>query len=100
MLTRVVKLTFQEDHLADFYAHFETVKLNVARFPGCLGMKLMSDLNDPNIIFTYSEWENEAALDNYRCSELFLSIWPQIKPCFAQRAEAWSLKENFNGFIR
>ena len=100
MLTRVVKLTFQEAHLADFYAHFETVKLNVAQFPGCLGMKLMSDLNDPNIIFTYSEWENEAALDNYRCSELFLSIWPQIKPWFAQRAEAWSLKENFNGFIR
>lgn len=100
MLTRVVKLTFQEDQLADFYAHFETVKLNVAQFPGCLGMKLMSDLNDPNIIFTYSEWENEAALDNYRCSELFLSIWPQIKPWFAQRAEAWSLKENFNGFIR
>ncbi|MFM6947331.1 MAG: putative quinol monooxygenase [Flavobacteriales bacterium] len=100
MLTRVVKLTFQEQHLADFFAHFEKVKHDVAHFQGCLGMKLLTDLNEPNVIFTYSEWENEAALDNYRHSELFLSIWPQIKPWFAQRAEAWSLQENFNGFIR
>ena len=99
MLTRVVKLTFQEAHLADFYSHFETVKHEVSNFPGCYGMKLLSVIDAPNVIFTYSQWENEAALNNYRDSELFAAIWPQIKPWFAQRAEAWSLNENFNGFI-
>lgn len=99
MLVRVVKLTFQPQYLSAFYTHFDTVKDQVATFPGCHGMKLLADQHAPETIFTYSVWENEAALDTYRHSDLFASIWPNIKPWFAQRAEAWSLDEKFNGFL-
>lgn len=99
MLTRVVQMEFEPDKLEAFLTHFETVKWKVARFEGCRGMQLMQDRHNPCIVFTYSIWNSEQDLDNYRRSDLFLSIWPQIKPWFAKKAQAWSLNTTFNGFI-
>ncbi len=98
MLVRVVKLTFQDEHLDEFLRHFETVKWKVAQFPGCRGMRLIQDLDNPCLIMTYSEWEHVDALENYRHSELFQSIWPMIKPWFAAKPEAWSFRNYFDGF--
>jgi quinol monooxygenase YgiN len=98
MIIRIVKLSFQEDKLVDFLAHFEKVKWEVASFPGCLGMRLIQDLKTPCLIMTYSEWESEEALEQYRISPLFQEIWPTIKPWFSAKPEAWSLSEYFNGF--
>lgn len=98
MLIRIVKLHFQEDKIDGFLEFFETVKYKVNEFPGCLGMKLLRDLNEPNIVMTYSHWENERDLAHYRTSETFGEIWPKIKPWFAEKPEAWSVKEHFNGF--
>jgi heme-degrading monooxygenase HmoA len=98
MLTRIVKITFQEDKLPAFFEHFETVKWKVATFPGCRGMKLFKDINNPSIVMTYSIWDSEEALNNYRDSELFGALWPKIKPWFAEKAEAWSVETYFDGF--
>jgi heme-degrading monooxygenase HmoA len=49
---------------------------------------------------TYSIWDSEEALNNYRDSELFGELWPKIKPWFAAKAEAWSVKTHFDGFER
>jgi len=98
MLIRIVKLHFQDDKIDDFLAFFETVKHRVNEFPGCLGMKLLRDINTPTIVMTYSHWEDEQSLDNYRLSETFGEIWPSIKPWFAEKPEAWSVSEHFNGF--
>ncbi len=99
MLTRVVKMTFQPEQLEAFLEHFETVKWKVAQFPGCHGMQLLQDNENPCLIFTYSVWDSVQDLEQYRQSELFGSIWPKIKPWFAQKPEAWSLNAHFNGFI-
>ena len=98
MLIRIVQLHFQEDKIDDFLTFFETVKEKVNGFPGCLGMKLLRDINTPTIVMTYSHWENETALENYRTSETFGQIWPKIKPWFAEKPQAWSVTEHFNGF--
>jgi len=98
MLTRIVKITFQEEKLADFFSHFEGIKWKVATFPGCKGMKLMQDIKNPCIVMTYSQWESEEALNNYSDSELFGELWPKIKPWFAAKAEAWSVNVKFDGF--
>jgi heme-degrading monooxygenase HmoA len=98
MLTRIVKITFQEDKLPAFFEHFETVKRKVASFPGCRGMKLLKDINNPSIVMTYSIWDSEESLNKYRDSELFGELWPKIKPWFATKAEAWSIEEYFDGF--
>lgn len=98
MITRIVKLHFQEDRVQDFLDFFETVKYKVAGFPNCHGMKLLQDVRQPNIVFTYSLWESENDLNIYRDSELFGTVWPTIKPWFSAKAEAWSVNEYFNGF--
>lgn len=98
MLIRIVKLHFQDDRIDDFLSFFETVKHRVNEFPGCLGMKLLRDINTPTIVMTYSHWEDEQALDNYRLSETFGEIWPSIKSWFSEKPEAWSVSEHFNGF--
>ena len=98
MLTRIVKITFQEEKLPEFFKHFDSVKWKVATFPGCNGMKLLQDVSNPSIVMTYSVWDSEEALNNYRDSELFGELWPKIKPWFAAKAEAWSVEEYFDGF--
>lgn len=98
MITRIVKLTFHENKMIDFLNHFETIKWQVAQFPGCRGMKLHRDQKHPNIIFTYSIWENEDTLNEYRNSELFKKLWPVIKPWFKDKAEAWTVSTEFDGF--
>ena len=98
MLTRIVKLHFQAEHIDDFLTHFETIKWKVAQFPGCHGMKLLRGKNDPFLVFTYSQWDNEEALESYRTSELFQTLWPTIKPWFDQKPEAWSVETHFDGF--
>lgn len=98
MITRIVKLTFEEERVADFLAFFDTIKHVVNEFPGCYGMKLYQDIDRPNIIMTYSHWQSQQDLDNYRQSEAFGQIWPNIKPWFKDKPEAWSVNAYFNGF--
>lgn len=91
MLTRIVKLHFHEDKVDSFLALFDQVVTKVNAFPGCHHMHMLRDLHSPSTFITYSQWENEKALNQYRDSELFQTIWPTIKPWFAEKAQAWSL---------
>jgi len=100
MITRIVKLHFQEEKIQDFLDFFETIKWQVAGQPRCGGMKLLRDKNQPEIVFTYSLWEDEDALNAYRDSALFGQVWPKIKPWFSQKAEAWTVEEWFDGIAK
>lgn len=91
MLVRIVRMTFQADRLSDFDTLFQTHKQLIRSFPGCLHLELHQDANDPHVRYTYSHWENQAALDAYRHSELFGKIWPDTKALFSGRPQAFSL---------
>lgn len=95
MITRIVKLTFQEGKIADFIAFFDTINTRVSTFENCYGMRLMQEKSNPHIVFTYSAWESEDALNKYRDSELFMGVWNTIKPWFAAKAEAWTVLTYF-----
>jgi len=99
MITRIVKLHFQDDKIAEFLTFFETIKHEVNSFPGCHGMKLLRDINTQTVVMTYSHWENEEALNKYRISETFGLVWPIIKPWFTEKPEAWSVAVHFDGFL-
>jgi len=98
MLTRIVKLTLDANKLSDFLNHFDTVKEEINSFPGCLGVQLLLDKKHRGIVLTHSKWENEAALNQYRDSELFGEIWPTVKKWFSDRPQAWSTELYFDGF--
>ena len=91
MFTRIVKMQFEKENIPAFLANFETVKEKIRSFPGCTFLELYNDKNDETIFFTYSRWNVEADLENYRKSELFKEVWSVTKPMFKTKAEAWSV---------
>lgn len=93
MLTRVVKMQFENSFISEFKNLFKTVNEQIANFEGCKGVKLLQHETDSSIFFTISNWENTTCLDNYRNSELFKTTWAKVKPHFVAKAEAWSLLE-------
>lgn len=91
MFTRIVKMEFEKENIAAFLANFETVKEKIRSFPGCTFLELYNDKNDETIFFTYSRWNDETDLENYRTSNLFKEVWGVTKPMFRNKAEAWSV---------
>ncbi len=91
MFVRIVKLTLQEDKIEDFKIHFEQHKDQIRNFIGCQFLEVYQDRNNPSIWFTYSYWDDETNLEEYKKSTLFGEVWPYVKSLFKEKAEAWSL---------
>ena len=91
-LIRIVKMTFHQEKVNDFRKIFDERKEKIASFPGCTKLEL---LNDRNIFFTYSIWDNEESLEKYRTSELFQATWALVKPLFSAKTEAWSVRKEY-----
>ena len=91
MLIRIVKMTFQPGKEDDFIQAFTQRKHLIGNFEGCSGVDLLRDIQNPNVFFTYSTWQNEQALEKYRKSELFQSTWDEVKKWFGGKPEAWSV---------
>ena len=96
MLVRIVKLTFKKENIASFEQIFDQSKQYIRDFEGCTFLELYQDKENPTIFFTYSYWENQTALEDYRKSELFKGVWGETKILFAAKPEAWSLKKISN----
>ena len=93
MIIRIVKMTFEKDKVVDFLELFNSSKQLIRNFEGCTHLELLNDINNPNIYFTYSYWQAENDLENYRNSELFNSVWSKTKVLFSAKAEAWSVEQ-------
>ena len=93
MLKRVVRMTFHEDKVDAFLENFNQNKEKIRNFPGCHHLELWQDENFKNIFMTYSFWDNEVALNQYRDSELFKSVWAVTKPLFSEKPSAFSAKK-------
>ncbi|PCI32548.1 MAG: antibiotic biosynthesis monooxygenase [Flavobacteriaceae bacterium] len=91
MFVRIVKLSFSPEHINTFLAIFEENKALIRKSPGCRLLELYRDQNDTDIFFTYSYWEKEQDLENYRHSELFKTVWASTKVLFNKKPEAWSV---------
>ncbi|MDC1197349.1 antibiotic biosynthesis monooxygenase [Algibacter sp.] len=91
MLVRIVKMGFYKQNIEVFIQNFEATKTRIRAFEGCDFLELYRDKKDPSIFFTYSFWDSEEALETYRQSELFNTVWSKVKPLFSIRPEAWSV---------
>lgn len=93
MLIRLVRMTFRADAVPAFEEIFRQSREKIRSQPGCRHLALWADATDPTILTTYSVWESEAALNQYRRSELFGSVWPRTKALFATPAVTYSFVE-------
>ncbi len=91
MINRIVRMSFEPQKVNDFIHLFNDVKDKIANFEGCEGLILMRDAKLPNVLYTYSYWQSEAHLNNYRYSNLFIKTWASTKILFNDKPQAWSL---------
>ena len=91
MLVRIVKLSFHQEHIPAFLDNFELFKNQIRNSTGNRLLELYQDKNNPSIFFTYSYWESEDDLENYRKSALFNEVWDFTKKLFNDKPEAWSV---------
>lgn len=84
-------MEFDPLRVNDFKLLFERVQPKIASFPGCSHVELRMDADAPNVFYTFSKWENEAALEAYRTSPLFTETWALTKVLFAGKPLAYSL---------
>lgn len=92
MIIRIVKMVFRTEEIEAFQTLFEERKSLIRNFEGCTHLELWQDKNNPQIFFTYSWWDTEEHLDNYRASHFFDDTWNLTKQKFAARPEAWSVQ--------
>jgi heme-degrading monooxygenase HmoA len=91
MFVRIVKMSFHPENIPAFLDNFEIMKTKIRNAEGNRLLELYQDKNDSSIFFTYSYWETEADLENYRQSELFYDVWEFTKKLFNDKPEAWSV---------
>jgi heme-degrading monooxygenase HmoA len=91
MLTRIVKMSFHKENIPVFLENFELMKIKIRSAKGNNFLALYQDKNNEELFFTYSHWETEQDLENYRNSELFDGVWTFTKKLFNAKPEAWSL---------
>lgn len=91
MIIRIVKMTFVAEQVPQFIEFFNERKHLIRHFDGCQHLELWQEAGNPAVIFTYSIWNSEEALNRYRFSDLFKDTWKTTKAMFAARAEAWSI---------
>lgn len=90
MIIRIVKLTLQEDKAKDFLLLFDKYKTAIQSSDGCIKVEGSQNTSSPHIFFTYSYWNSEDDLNNYRNSPLFKEVWPQVKIWFDEKPETWT----------
>lgn len=93
MIYRIVKMSFRTEETENFLQLFDSVKDRIRHFEGCTHLELWRQKGTPHIMFTFSIWEDESNLENYRNSELFKDTWEKTKVKFGAKPEAWSVEQ-------
>lgn len=91
MFVRIVKMNFIDSEIDVFLENFNNNKEKIRNFKGCNLLELYRDKNNSSTFFTYSYWDSEQDLENYRNSDLFKSVWAKTKILFNNKPEAWSV---------
>ena len=86
-------MSFHNDKVEEFKSVFNANWKFIASFKGCSHVELLQDNIHPNIFFTYSIWQNENDLEDYRNSELFEKVWRKTKALFNAKPEAWTVQQ-------
>ena len=90
MIIRMVKMTIEDSRCEDFKDFTDSIADTIRGFEGCTHLKILQEINRHNIYFSYSIWETEEDLNNYRNSEFFKKTWSKAKELFCAPPEAWS----------
>ena len=92
MLVRIVHMYFTGDGVEKFLEIFKESADAIYQMEGCTHLQLLNDIDDRCHYTTLSHWESVDHLNDYRNSLLFRNVWSRVKPLFARKPIACSLK--------
>jgi quinol monooxygenase YgiN len=84
------KIEFSRRKHSLFLENFESIKERIRCAPGNRLLELYQDKENKSIFFTYSYWDTEEDLENYRNSEFSMKFGLYEK-LFNGKPEAWSV---------
>ncbi len=90
-------MEFKPENVPAFLEIFHQSAPFIRASEGCTRLELYQDQHHPQIIFTYSYWEDESFLEKYRHSELFTDTWARTKVLFGGKPQAWSVDRLWEG---
>ncbi|MFH2141046.1 MAG: antibiotic biosynthesis monooxygenase family protein [Bacteroidota bacterium] len=99
MIIRIVKMEVKDSEIENFKSMIQSIQDKIESFDGCHSVNILCDKNQSNRFFSYSSWETEQHLNDYRKSEFFVEIWSEVKKFFIKEAQAWTVEDAFNGVI-
>lgn len=85
-------MEFKPHEIENFKALFDQNKDKIRGFEGCQHLELWQDIQNKSTFMTYSYWDSEQDLNNYRHSELFKQVWSKTKVLFSEKPQAWSVE--------
>lgn len=83
---------FDADKVETFATYFKSVQHRIRNQDGCLHLEMWQGTDHPDIVFTFSIWRSEEALEKYRQSEDFKEFWGKAKENFIGKPQAWTIK--------
>ncbi len=86
-------MSFAEENVGEFLENFDENKEKIRAVNGCEFLQLLRDKDNTNQFFTYSFWNEQVDLENYRQSELFKGVWAKTKVLFNDKPHAWSVEK-------
>jgi quinol monooxygenase YgiN len=93
MITRIVRKKVAPENVTTFQNYFKESFTKIRNFSGCCDLSLHTDINEKGVVITFSRWESEAHLNDYRDSDVFKLTWEKVKPLFIAKPEAFSMEE-------
>jgi heme-degrading monooxygenase HmoA len=84
-------MEFDPSKVEDFLNLFDNVKEKIEQQSGCNHVELCRDARLDHVYYTFSIWQTEADLENYRASKLFEETWARTKILFGGKPSAFSL---------
>lgn len=92
LIVRLVRMTFLPEKVDDFLQLFNRVAGYIRSFPGCHRLELLADITDECVYTTYSVWDSEHDLEEYRLSPLFDETWRVTRAMFSESPTAASYR--------
>jgi heme-degrading monooxygenase HmoA len=85
-------MSFQPEKVDSFLQLFSRVAGYIRTFPGCQRLELLADQTDEQVFTTYSIWDSQHDLDEYRRSPLFDDTWRRTREMFSDSPSAVSYR--------
>lgn len=87
-------MKIKEHCLADFQQLMLTLNNEIRCVDGCKHLEVLNDKADNLTIFSMAIWESEKAIDKYKKTDLYKTVWKQLNEYIAGEPHIWTV-ENF-----